>query len=1041
MSDNKVHFVTQGTDLSSKLSAEFGPDQSFNELGIRAYNPDELENNLVKQLETQMSQKRDPRPMSVFMQKRYLLEKVSYEGGGSKISKSQIDNLILIIEREIVKLRPRRASMTDSVTRVDELRIKIQFLRYLASSCIEPPPVIAPVHTPILKQTVPATQHKVPEVKVTRKKAVIKVKTANPFQKPAFEKNNKTSVKYDMDTTEQHVDEYVEKKTTKRKLYSTFIEDDYSDSPLINRRNTSDARDQVFGTIWQYSVNQGYTETEADEFALNEAGDTLDELTPQVRATEPTEQALQASIADDFKMSRRISAQLFPYQRDAMTWFWNLYKQGTGGILGDEMGLGKTVQVACFLGAMKQCGLLSPSIICCPATTISQWVSELNKWAPHLRLLVMHSAGEALNRGIFQKNGLIKSILKNGDILITTYNGFVSSQDRIFKRNSWGYIILDEGHKIRNPDAEVTIAFKRMPTVHRLILSGTPIQNNLRELWSLFDFVSPGRLGTLPTFNTQFVIPINTGGYANATESQLRMSYQCAQVLKTSIEPFLLRRMKIDVAKSLPKKTDQVLFCNLTKMQRSIYVEFLQKPEIEELIQNSRRGLSSKNTFKYIRALQDICNHPDIYLDKYDMECADFEISTPNVSKLVLRSGKLMVLRLLMSKFKEQGHRLLLFSQGRHMLNVLETFVNEQGYTYLRMDGTTNIKSRPSLVDSFNKDDSIFVFLLTTKVGGLGINLVGANRVVLFDPDWNPSTDAQARERAWRIGQKKDVTVYRLITSGTIEEKMFHRQIFKHYLTNKILADPKQRMQFKYSDMRDLFTLGDVSTEEDEYQMKGFGAKKKAKQSSSSKSRKKTVDVGQEIESAEMSLSKDTATSLMFQHGKVDDQLENDDDNKNILQSLFESGASFRHAFNHDVVERSQRDQRLLNLEAARISRRASETLLREQQALRRDSSNVHIPTWTGINGSAAVFGGSTSSEILGLLREDGGGDLTQDDPHMKLSKELRTYLKQKNRSTADILQDFNSFTSLVNAETFKQILCALAEQEGNLWELKPEFQ
>jgi DNA excision repair protein ERCC-6 len=217
---------------------------------------------------------------------------------------------------------------------------------------------------------------------------------------------------------------------------------------------------------------------------------------------------------------------------------------------------------------------------------------------------------------------------------------------------------------------------------------------------------------------------------------------------------------------------------------------------MQSILKGSRQSLYG------IDILRKICNHPDL-LDPRLKGKPGYKWGNPN------KSGKMQVVKALLEMWKRFGHKTLLFSQGVQMLNIIEEFVKGLGgFNYLRMDGGTNIKERQGLVDRFNNDPDLHVFLLTTKVGGLGVNLTGANRVIIFDPDWNPSTDVQARERAWRLGQKKEVTIYRLMTAGTIEEKIYHRQIFKQFLTNKILKDPKQRQTFQMKDLYDLFTLG-----------------------------------------------------------------------------------------------------------------------------------------------------------------------------------------------------------------------------------------
>lgn len=503
--------------------------------------------------------------------------------------------------------------------------------------------------------------------------------------------------------------------------------------------------------------------------------------------------------------------------------------------------MGKTIQIISFLaGLLYSDKLDAPVIIVCPATLLKQWVKEFHRWWPPTRVAILHSSGSGMNgqyedednqvdpedsfsdeygsstkkkktkkrfggsrkggreRGKDDKeertvaDNIVDRISAKGHVLVTTYAGLRIHSSRLLRKN-WSYIVLDEGHKIRNPDADITLTCKQFRTPHRIILSGTPIQNNLNELWSLFDFVFPGRLGTLPVFQSQFAIPINLGGYANASNVQVQTAYKCAVVLRDLINPYLLRRMKADVATDMPKKSEQVLFCKLTIPQRVAYEDFLRSNEMTSIMDGKRHALFG------IDVVRKICNHADILGRELHQDDPDYGDYT--------KSGKMVVVRALLQMWQKDKHRVLLFSQTRTMLDILEKFIKSEGYVYRRMDGTTPIQHRMGLVDEFNARDDIYVFLLTTKVGGLGVNLTGADRVIIFDPDWNPSTDVQARERAWRLGQTRAVTIYRLMTSGTIEEKIYHRQIFKQFLTNKILKDPKQRRFFKSHDMADLFTL------------------------------------------------------------------------------------------------------------------------------------------------------------------------------------------------------------------------------------------
>ncbi|KAM9284852.1 DNA excision repair protein ERCC-6 isoform 2-T2 [Morus bassanus] len=488
---------------------------------------------------------------------------------------------------------------------------------------------------------------------------------------------------------------------------------------------------------------------------------------------------------EGFKVPGFLFKKLFKYQQTGVRWLWELHCQQAGGILGDEMGLGKTIQIIAFLAGLSYSKIrtrgsnyryqgLGPTVIVCPATVMHQWVKEFHTWWPPFRVAILHETGSYTNK----KVKLIHEIASCHGILITSYSYIRLMQDDIHSYD-WHYVILDEGHKIRNPNAAVTLACKQFRTPHRIILSGSPMQNNLKELWSLFDFVFPGKLGTLPVFMEQFSVPITMGGYSNASPVQVKTAYKCACVLRDAINPYLLRRMKADVKMniSLPDKNEQI--------------------------------------FSGLVALRKICNHPDLFSGgpRISKGVPDAEVEEADQFGYWKRSGKMIVVESLLKIWHKQGHRVLVFTQSRQMLQILEVFVRDRNFSYLRMDGTTTIASRQPLITRYNEDKSIFIFLLTTRVGGLGVNLTGADRVIIYDPDWNPSTDTQARERAWRIGQKKQVTVYRLLTAGTIEEKIYHRQIFKQFLTNRVLKDPKQRRFFKSNDLYELFTLSspDVS--------------------------------------------------------------------------------------------------------------------------------------------------------------------------------------------------------------------------------------
>ncbi|CAH8664705.1 unnamed protein product [Heterobilharzia americana] len=550
-----------------------------------------------------------------------------------------------------------------------------------------------------------------------------------------------------------------------------------------------------------------------------------------------TSDPADGKLGDGFCVPGSIWCRLFDYQRKGVSWLWSLHQKGCGGIVGDEMGLGKTIQIIALLAGLHHSKVedkshrsylsacnssseaqqdflgLGPTLIVCPATVLRQWMSEFHSWWPPIRVAILHSTGSGYRKPI----NLIQSISNTpGSVLLTTYATLVAYRDVLTSRH-WSYIILDEGHKIKNPEAEATLAVKHFSTPHRLILSGSPIQNNLRELWSLFDFVCPGRLGPLQEFMQQFSIPITQGGYASASPLQVETAYQCACTLRDLLKPYLIRRLKADVQIQLPSKSEQVLFCRLTEYQRKLYQEYLESQTCKDLLNG--KG----NIFPALILLRNLCNHPDLATGGPRDSCflnEEFEADKQGIEDVCLsyswskfgcprRSSKMLVVASLLKNWFDQGHKVLLFSQSRRMLTLLERLVQLMEFSYLRMDGTTPVSQRHELIRRFNYH--IFIFLLTTRVGGLGVNLTSANRVLIYDPDWNPTTDLQARERAWRIGQLRDVIVYRLLTSGTIEEKIYHRQIFKQFLTNRILKNPRQQRFFKTNDLQELLSFQDGS--------------------------------------------------------------------------------------------------------------------------------------------------------------------------------------------------------------------------------------
>ncbi|KAI9719815.1 MAG: hypothetical protein M1812_003304 [Candelaria pacifica] len=680
-----------------------------------------------------------------------------------------------------------------------------------------------------------------------------------------------------------------------------------------------------------------------------------------------------------YRIPGDIYPSLFDYQKTGVQWLWELYTQDVGGIIGDEMGLGKTIQVISFLAGLHYSKKITkPIIIVTPATVMKQWVNEFHRWWPPFRVSILHTSGSGMldvheervkekellsetygsqrkrkTKSMTAAEQIVDRVVEDGHILVTTYSGLQTYADLLIPID-WEYAVLDEGHKIRNPNTGITQDCKNLRTSNRVILSGTPMQNNLTELWSLFDFVFPMRLGTLVNFRNQFEYPIRQGGYANATNLQVQTAMKCAETLKDAISPYLLQRYKIDVAADLPQKSEQVLFCKLTKQQREAYESFLDSDDMKSIMNGKRQVLYG------VDMLRKICNHPDLQEWKTLSLKAGYNYGSG------AKSGKMQVVKALLELWRDTGHKTLLFCQYRITLDIVEKFLGTLGgFKYRRMDGNTPIKDRQNMVDEFNRDSSIHVFLLTTKVGGLGVNLTGADRVIIYDPDWNPSTDVQARERAWRLGQKREVMIYRLMTAGTIEEKIYHRQIFKQFLTNKILKDPKQRQTFQMKDLYDLFSLGsaqDGTTETGEL-FKGtevrFGDEdlpSQAPNGDTHMSKNLPAPFTTADDATKVRDMVGVASMERF-HGEKEEAKATEsskDRDSRVLESIF-ARSGVHSALEHDQIINGKKvitaDARMIEREAKKVAADAARELQKAGEAARLIPAGT--PTWTGQYGTA----------------------------------------------------------------------------------------
>lgn len=446
-----------------------------------------------------------------------------------------------------------------------------------------------------------------------------------------------------------------------------------------------------------------------------------------------------------------LEERLRPYQKEGVYWMNFLARNGLGGVLADEMGLGKTLQALAFLRAgSRDGGAATPSLIVCPASLVYNWQREAARWTPELRTLVLAGGSR---RGNFAK-------IATSDLVITSYPLLRRDIDE-YRARPFATVILDEAQHIKNPDTQNAQAAAALKSAHRFALTGTPVENSVRDLWSLMHFLMPGYLGSRADFQERYQAPINAGD----AEAQARLAKR--------VRPFVLRRRKREVAADLPEKLEQVVFCELTDAQKEIYVRLVEESrrQVQEAFATGRaqRSPGGRGRMVALTAL----------LRLRQAACDLRLLNLPNVEAGVA-SGKLDLLDELLREATDGGHRVLVFSQFVSMLKLIVERLERAELAFCYLDGST--PDRMKVVDRFQNDASIPVFLISLTAGGVGLNLTGANTVIHFDPWWNPAVEAQATDRAHRIGQEKTVTSYKLIARSTVEEKILDLQRTKRKL-------------------------------------------------------------------------------------------------------------------------------------------------------------------------------------------------------------------------------------------------------------------
>jgi len=470
-----------------------------------------------------------------------------------------------------------------------------------------------------------------------------------------------------------------------------------------------------------------------------------------------------------------VGGSLKEYQMDGLTWLVSLFNNRLNGILADEMGLGKTIQtiaLICYLYEVKR--LNGPYLIVVPLSTISNWALEFQKWSPVLFSNLVVYKGTAIARKRIWQTQLSPNAGKPFSVVLTTFDYVIKDRLQLAKLK-WAYVIVDEGHRMKNHNCKLSTTLSHhYDAQFRLILTGTPLQNSLPELWSLLNFLLPSIFNSVENFEKWFNKPFaNTGEEVKMNEEE---SLLVIQRLHKVLRPFLLRRLKTQVEAQLPEKIERVIKVEMSMWQKRLYQ---QAKDGLVAVQSTDGSVSSKAVSSSIMQLRKICNHPYLVNDLDEVEYDDM---------LWRSSGKFELLDRILPKMKACGHRVLMFSQFTSTLNMLEIYFKYRDITFLRLDGSTKADDRGELLAQFNAPNSpYFMFILSTRAGGLGLNLQTADTVILFDSDWNPQADLQAQDRAHRIGQKNDVLVLRLVTQHSIEERILEAANYKLDLDSKII--------------------------------------------------------------------------------------------------------------------------------------------------------------------------------------------------------------------------------------------------------------
>lgn len=517
---------------------------------------------------------------------------------------------------------------------------------------------------------------------------------------------------------------------------------------------------------------------------------------------------------------------LRPHQREGVKFMYDCVTgakgENSGCIMADEMGLGKTLQCITLVWTLlRQSPDCKPTIInaiiVCPSSLVKNWYNEFGKWLGN-RVNALAIANESKDK----TTELLTNFMANrsarcgAPVLILSYETF-RLYAHILNSSDVGLVLCDEGHRLKNCENQTYQALMALKSKRRVLLSGTPVQNDLTEYYSLVHFVNPGMLGTTNEFKRQFENPIARGRNADSTDKEREKGEERQKELNELVSKCIIRRTSALLTKYLPVKFEMVVCIKLTSLQIDLYKCFLKSDSIRKTLHaQSEQKTGGTTALASITTLKKLCNHPELIAEKINEGAEGFEHAgkyLPNDwNSRELRpelGGKILLLDLMLADIKTNTtDKIVLVSNYTQTLDLFEKLCRKRGYSYVRLDGTMSIKKRGKTVEDFNNPESLpFIFMLSSKAGGCGLNLIGANRLIMFDPDWNPANDEQAMARVWRDGQKKPCYIYRFVTTGTIEEKIFQRQTHKKALSNTIVDHDDAERHFSMSDLKDLFKI------------------------------------------------------------------------------------------------------------------------------------------------------------------------------------------------------------------------------------------